>query len=666
MRGIGRRREGQHVDVHLELLHQLLVLHAEALLLVDHEQAEVLEAHALRQQAVGADHAVDVPRRQSGHHVTGLRRREEAAEHLDADRVAGEAVAERGAVLRGEQGGRRQHGDLLAVLDRLEGGADRHLGLAEADVAAHQSVHRVRPLHVVLDGDDGRVLVGRLDVREGVLHLRLPRRIGPEGEALGVHPLLVQHHQLLGDLPDGRSDPALGLGEVGTAEAMQRRRLTTDVLTQRVDLVRRHVQPVVALVGDEQIVALDTPDRPAHHALVAPDTVLEVHHVHARLEVLDQRHAVATGAGTPVGTAPAGEIGLGDHRHTRGGHGDAVVQRRDHHVTAGAGEVDDRRVDHRQIEPVVEEHLVHSGRRAGGVGGDDDAVAVAQQRRQPSGEGGAVAGERAPPRRFHHRGRRGLGRRVDRPERAGVRQQAVGLGVQAGEPAVDGPTPGRRQRGRQVVLLGEQVGDAVTGAARLDQHDLGVGRQHVGQQRLLRRQPRQPALHAVEQLALGETLPLLATPGLGGDEATRPLAHGLVGQQLAGREDVHLVEVGDRSLVVDAERRQTVDVVAPQVDAHRHVAAGGVHVDDLAASGELAAMLHQLLAAVPELHQPAHQVVGIDDVAAAHRDRLDRGRAGAETLEHGAGTGHHHRRTPRRIAQPPQQLEAPAHGLHGR
>ena len=61
-----RGAQRQHVDVRLELLHRLLVLHAEALLLVDDEQAEVLELHALRQQAVGADDAVDLARRQAG------------------------------------------------------------------------------------------------------------------------------------------------------------------------------------------------------------------------------------------------------------------------------------------------------------------------------------------------------------------------------------------------------------------------------------------------------------------------------------------------------------------------------------------------------------------------------------------------------------------------
>ena len=47
----------------LSFLIDSLWLHAEALLLVDHEQTEVLELHALAEQAVGADHDVDLARR---------------------------------------------------------------------------------------------------------------------------------------------------------------------------------------------------------------------------------------------------------------------------------------------------------------------------------------------------------------------------------------------------------------------------------------------------------------------------------------------------------------------------------------------------------------------------------------------------------------------------
>ena len=145
----------------------------------------------------------------------------------------------------------------------------------------------------------------------------------------------------------------------------------------------------------------------------------------------------------------------------------------------------------------------------------------------------------------------------------------IGLGVQARERLVRVALPRRGQRLGQVVLLGEQVDGPVAHPARLDEHDLGARRQHVGQQLLVVGEPRQPALHAVEQRALGEALPLLAAPRLGADELRRPGPH-LVGRdQLAGREDAHLGEVVDRALVVDAEAGQAVDLVAPQVDAHR-------------------------------------------------------------------------------------------------
>ena len=301
-----RRRQRQHVDVRLELLHRLLVLDAEALLLVDDEQPEVLEPDLFAEQAVGADDAVDLAGLDALDDVAGLRRGQEPAQRLDADRVAGEAVGERVAVLAGEQRRRGQHGDLLAVLDRLERGADGDLGLAEPDVAAQQAVHRVRPLHVGLDVGDGDALVGRLDVREGLLHLGLPRRVLAEGVALGVDPLLVQHDELLGDLPHGRADPALGLGEVAAAEAVQRRGLAADVLAQHVDLVGRDVQLVVALVGDEQVVALDAADRPLDHALVAADAVLDVDDVVAGLEVLEEPGAVAAARPRAAGGRGAG------------------------------------------------------------------------------------------------------------------------------------------------------------------------------------------------------------------------------------------------------------------------------------------------------------------------------------------------------------------------
>ena len=146
-----RGGEREHVDVLAEVLDLLLVLHPETLLLVDDEQAHVLELHVVGEQAVRADHDVDLARPQPGHHGVLLGAREEARDDLHPDRVAGEALAEGLPVLVREQGGRGEDRHLLAVLHGLERGPQRDLGLAEPDVAADEAVHRDGRLHVLLD-----------------------------------------------------------------------------------------------------------------------------------------------------------------------------------------------------------------------------------------------------------------------------------------------------------------------------------------------------------------------------------------------------------------------------------------------------------------------------------------------------------------------------------
>lgn len=52
--GYGRGREGQHVHLTTELLYMFLVRDAEALFLVNYEQAQLLELYILLQQSVRA------------------------------------------------------------------------------------------------------------------------------------------------------------------------------------------------------------------------------------------------------------------------------------------------------------------------------------------------------------------------------------------------------------------------------------------------------------------------------------------------------------------------------------------------------------------------------------------------------------------------------------
>ncbi len=511
---------------------------------------------------------------------------------------------------------------------------------------------------------DRGALVGGLHEGERVFHLALPRGVLPERVAFGVDPLLVQHHEFLGDLADGGSHLALGLGEVAPAEAVQRRCLAADVLAQRVDLVGRYVQLVAALVRHEQVVTFDPADRALDHALVLADAVLVVHDVHAGLEILERRRPLAlAGPGGTAGPATTGQVGLGDDGQLGVRQVATPVQGCDDDRSAGCGR---GLVADGEVELVVEQDLPKSCSAAGAVGGDDDAVACREQVPQPVGEPGAVAADRPPTARLDDRGVGRFGRRVDRPERADPAEQLVRFGVQAGELLVRVARPGRRERLREVGLLGEQVGGAVAHASGLDEQDLGRVGQHVGEQHVVVDEPGHPRLHAVEVSALGELLPLLASPRLGTDQLLGASADLGGRHELAGGEDQRLVEVGLRALVVDPEGRQAVDLVAPQVDADRRVGRRRVDVDDRAATGELAPVLDQLLAAVAELDELRDEPVGVDDRLGSHDDRFDLGGVRTELLEQGPHAGDDDPWAALRpVAHTPQHLEPLPHRLDG-
>jgi hypothetical protein len=132
----GRGGERQHVDRLPQSLEPLLVLDAETLLLVDDDQPQILELHVGADEPVRADDDVDAALRQPAQDGPLLAGRAEAAQALDGKRVLGQALRKRAEMLLSEHGRRHQHGDLPAVVDRLERRPHRQLGLAVADVAA--------------------------------------------------------------------------------------------------------------------------------------------------------------------------------------------------------------------------------------------------------------------------------------------------------------------------------------------------------------------------------------------------------------------------------------------------------------------------------------------------------------------------------------------------
>ena len=162
----GRRRQGQDVDVAREVAQLAFMGKAEALLLVDDDEAEVLEGDALAGERVRADDDVDGAVRQARLDGPRLGRPHEPGQMPDFDAEPGEAAPERLQMLAHQHGGRRHDRDLLAGKRNGRGGAQGHLGLAEADIAADQAVHRTSRGKVGEHVSDGAQLIRRFRERE--------------------------------------------------------------------------------------------------------------------------------------------------------------------------------------------------------------------------------------------------------------------------------------------------------------------------------------------------------------------------------------------------------------------------------------------------------------------------------------------------------------------
>src|SRR5690606_12736636 len=75
------------------------------------------------------------------------------------------------------------HGHLPTVANRLEGRADGHFRLPEADVAADETIHGYGSFHVTLYIRSGLLLVGRVLIDEAGLEFVLQVAIGLESES---------------------------------------------------------------------------------------------------------------------------------------------------------------------------------------------------------------------------------------------------------------------------------------------------------------------------------------------------------------------------------------------------------------------------------------------------------------------------------------------------
>ena len=89
-----RRRQRQYVDLGAHGLDSLFLLDPEAVLLVDNQQAQVLELEGAMQQFVGADEDVDLAALNLAGHGALLGRAAKAGDHFHLHRPVGEAITE--------------------------------------------------------------------------------------------------------------------------------------------------------------------------------------------------------------------------------------------------------------------------------------------------------------------------------------------------------------------------------------------------------------------------------------------------------------------------------------------------------------------------------------------------------------------------------------------
>ena len=281
--GDGGSGQGQSVHLLGHLPQPLLVGDAEALLLVDDQQAQVVEPDALLDQLVGADDQVHAALRQFLQNALLLLGCGKPGQHLNVHRKGPEPAHGGGVVLLGQHRGGHQNGRLLAVQNALHDSPEGHLRLAVAHVAAQQPVHGARPLHVLLDLLDGPELVAGLLIFEGVLKLLLPGGVRREGVARLAGPLRVQLDQPLGQILHGGLGLRLLPGPLRAAQTVQPGVLlgvlaTADVFAHQIQLGDGDVQAVAAGVVDLDIVLLHAVHRHLLDARKPADAMVDVDH----------------------------------------------------------------------------------------------------------------------------------------------------------------------------------------------------------------------------------------------------------------------------------------------------------------------------------------------------------------------------------------------------
>ncbi len=216
------------------------LLDAEPVLLVDDDEPELGEADLVLDERVGAHDDAGRPRLHVQQCLAPGRRAERPGEQRDARGVVGrvelpgaaeraEQGAQRAGVLGGQHLGGRQHRRLRTGVDDLQHRPQRDDGLAGADVALDEPVHRVGTGQVGGDlGPDRLLARGEGERQRRVEGLQQPSGPGRErrgragdGGLAAQRQRQLHAHRLVPDEPvPGRVVVRLGVGHVDAAQRL--------------------------------------------------------------------------------------------------------------------------------------------------------------------------------------------------------------------------------------------------------------------------------------------------------------------------------------------------------------------------------------------------------------------------------------------------------------
>ena len=250
--------QGQDIDLGTHLLQTFLVGHAKALFLINDDQTQVFKMHITLQQAMRADHDINLPGSRALNSPFLFRRGTKTRQHINGHRVIGKPLPESLQVLTGQNCRRHQDGHLATVEDRFKSRPDRNLGLAVADIATDQTIDRTFRDHVREDSFDRLQLVRGFFVGESRFEFTKKPIRRTVAETFSELPASLNLQQVTGHLLDRRPSPQLGFFPGAAAHLVQSRRgAIRQVLLHLLNTFNRQVKAILSGILEMDKIPLD-------------------------------------------------------------------------------------------------------------------------------------------------------------------------------------------------------------------------------------------------------------------------------------------------------------------------------------------------------------------------------------------------------------------------